>query len=93
MIYPSPLEWLRAERRGTVVLNADRARSLLWAAQPLAVDNRQFGLELRAGLDCARAANPRRPKSRWGGIMMERHQTLRGVELANLLNRIQALPA
>jgi hypothetical protein len=49
-VFRSPLEWLRAGRRGVVVLNADRARSLLWAAQPLAVDNRQFGLKLRAAL-------------------------------------------
>jgi hypothetical protein len=50
MVYETPLEWLKAGRRGVVLLNPDRARSILLAGQPLGVTNREFGFRLRSAL-------------------------------------------
>jgi hypothetical protein len=50
MVFPSPIEWLRAGRRGVVILNLVLARSLLCAEQPLGVNNLDFGFALRKQL-------------------------------------------
>jgi hypothetical protein len=48
--YPSPREWLERGRDGVVVLNPQRARSLLHAASPIAVQSIEFGQWLRGAL-------------------------------------------
>jgi hypothetical protein len=48
--YASPREWLERGRDGVVVLNPQRARSLLYAASPIAVQSIEFGQWLRGAL-------------------------------------------
>jgi hypothetical protein len=51
LVHETPLEWLRAECRGVVVLDDRRARPLLYRAQPLQVVSIEQGRELRAMLE------------------------------------------
>ena len=44
--FPGPLEWLRADRLGVVILDPERARWRL-AGERLIVDDREFGLRVR----------------------------------------------
>jgi hypothetical protein len=54
-VFPGPAEWLRAERRGVVILDAERARWRL-AGERLIVDAATFGRRLR---DALRLPEPR----------------------------------
>jgi hypothetical protein len=49
-IHPSPLEWLRADRRGCVLIDAERARWLLTSAGPLQAASIAHGRELLSAL-------------------------------------------
>jgi hypothetical protein len=46
-VHAGPLEWLRAACRGVVVINPEKARSLLYRAQPLEVASVAHGRDLR----------------------------------------------
>ncbi len=48
-VFPGPLEWLRAERRGVVILDPERARWRL-AGERLIVDDAPFGRRIREAL-------------------------------------------
>jgi hypothetical protein len=49
-VHPTPLEWLRDECRGVVLLRPQLAAAFLCDAGPLLVDDAEFGAELRASL-------------------------------------------
>jgi hypothetical protein len=50
LVHASPLEWLRAACRGVVILDERKARTLLYAAQPLEVASVAQGGMLRRAL-------------------------------------------
>jgi hypothetical protein len=50
-VHASPLEWLRAACRGVMVIDPERARSLLYRAQPLEVASVAHGRELRRAME------------------------------------------
>jgi hypothetical protein len=49
-IHPTPLEWLRADRHGCVLIDAERARWLLTSAGPLLAASIEHGRDLRSAL-------------------------------------------
>jgi hypothetical protein len=49
-IHPGPLEWLRADRHGCVLIDAERARWLLTSAGPLLAASIEHGRDLRSAL-------------------------------------------
>jgi hypothetical protein len=50
VVHDDPLAWLRAERRGIVILDAKRAAGLLYCVGPLSVSDRERARDLRSAL-------------------------------------------